>query len=370
MASRIDALLARARREIDAGLLPACQVAVGYQGEVVAFETYGEATPESLFHVFSATKPVTASALWQLIAEGSLDVTAPVAEYLPSFGANGKDTVTVEQAMCHLGGFPRGPMGPEDWTTHESRLAKMASWRLTYEPGTRMEYHATSAHWVEAAILETIDGIDFRDAIHRRVIDPLGLPSFRLGVPEGEQDPIVTLSVVGEPATRDELMATLGVPEIDKGEVTDEALLRHNRPDFKAIGIPGGGGVGTAADLALFYQHLIHDPKGLWDPAVLADGTGNVRVTMPDNLHGAPALRTLGVIVAGDDGRSSLRGLGKTVSPRAFGHNGAAGQVAWADPATGVSFGYVTNGIDAHVLRQGRRGVALSSLAALLTTVE
>jgi CubicO group peptidase (beta-lactamase class C family) len=54
------------------------------------------------------------------------------------------------------------------------------------------------------------------------------------------------------------------------------------------------------------------------------------------------------------------------VSPRAFGHAGAGGQIAWADPATGLSFCYLTNGLDAHVVRQGRRAHALSSRAGAL----
>jgi CubicO group peptidase (beta-lactamase class C family) len=82
---------------------------------------------------------------------------------------------------------------------------------------------------------------------------------------------------------------------------------------------------------------------------------------------GVPANRSLGLIVAGDDGRSHIRGLGRTVSPRAFGHNGAGGQLAWADPATGLSLGYVTDGYDRNEIRQPRRGTALSSLAAVVT---
>ena len=61
-----------------------------------------------------------------------------------------------------------------------------------------------------------------------------------------------------------------------------------------------------------------------------------------------------------------LTNFGRTVSPRAFGHAGAGGQIAWADPATGLSFCYLTNGLDANVLRQARRGLALSSRAAAL----
>jgi CubicO group peptidase (beta-lactamase class C family) len=54
------------------------------------------------------------------------------------------------------------------------------------------------------------------------------------------------------------------------------------------------------------------------------------------------------------------------VSAHAFGHAGAGGQIAWADPASGISFCYLTNGLDAHVLREARRGLALSSHAAVL----
>jgi len=77
-----------------------------------------------------------------------------------------------------------------------------------------------------------------------------------------------------------------------------------------------------------------------------------------------PTAASLGLILAGDDGRSHLRGLGRTVSPLAFGHNGAGGQLAWADPTTGLSLGYVTDGYDRHEIRQPRRGTAISSIAA------
>ena len=56
--------------------------------------------------------------------------------------------------------------------------------------------------------------------------------------------------------------------------------------------------------------------------------------------------------------------MGKTVSRGAFGHNGAGGQIAWADPATGLSFVYLTNGMDQHPIRQARRTTALASRAA------
>jgi CubicO group peptidase (beta-lactamase class C family) len=144
--------------------------------------------------------------------------------------------------------------------------------------------------------------------------------------------------------------------------VTADALMSFNQPEVRAVGVPGGGGISTAADLALYYQALLHDPIGVWKPDVLADVTSNVRNRMPDYI-GTPANRTIGLILAGDDGRSNARGMGRTVSPGTFGHNGAGGQIAWADPATGVSFCYLTNGLDQHQLREWRRTTAIASRA-------
>ena len=356
-------LIARAQREIDEGRLPSCQLALARDQELLAFETLGAATNDNRYVVFSATKGIVNGLVWMLIGEGKLDISRRVADYFPEFGANGKDAVTVEQMLTYYGGFPQAPMPPEIWLDRAARVEKMASWRVTSTPGTRYEYPPTAVHWVIAEIIDRITGDDYRRVVTERISAPLGL-SFRLGVPPAQQGDIATIELRGEPATAEEYEAALGVRGIDVGEVTDAALEAFNRPDFREAGVPGGGGVGTAADLAMYYQALLANTHSLWDPAVLADGTSNIRVTAPDPLMGmAPANRTLGMIVAGDDGRSAARTLGHTVSPRAFGHPGAGGQIAWADPETGLSFAFVTNGIDVHLLRQFRRGVSLASKA-------
>src|ERR687897_683848 len=101
---KVDDLLARARREVDEGLLPSCQVALGYQGELVAFETFGDATDDNRYSIFSATKPFVAAVMWQLIGDGRVDVGTKVAEVIPEFATNGKDVITIEQGMLHTSG--------------------------------------------------------------------------------------------------------------------------------------------------------------------------------------------------------------------------------------------------------------------------
>jgi len=368
IASRLSELRERVGREVDAGLLPSCQFAVGLEGEVVAHEAFGDATNDTRYVIYSATKAFIAGAIYQLIDEGLLDVSRPVTEYFPEFGANAKDAITVEQVMTHTSGFPRAPMPPAIWGDHDARVARMAAWRLNWEPGSQFEYHPTSAHWVLSEIIQRLDGRDYRASIRRRINEPLGLTRFALGVEPDDQHDIAALRLTGEDPTPDELERVFGIRTYDRGEVTPEALTEFNRTDALAAGLPGGGGVSDAADVVRYYQALLHDPGELWNLESLVDVTRRIRCTMPDPFLGHPSNRSLGLIVAGDDGRANLRGMGHNVSPETFGHNGAAGQIAWADPRSGLSFCYLTNGIDRNFLREHRRTSGIASRAALLTT--
>ena len=138
----------------------------------------------------------------------------------------------------------------------------------------------------------------------------------------------------------------------------------------RAVGVPGGGGIARAAELALFYQPLINggvtaDGRRVMKAETIEFAT-RVRTTgrHVDPLFGHEVNRALGVVVAGDRETMVFRGFGREASPRAFGHGGAGGQVGWGDPESGISVGYCTNGfVDQEAL--GRRGVAVSSMASL-----
>jgi CubicO group peptidase (beta-lactamase class C family) len=314
--------------------------------------------------VYSATKAFVAGAVWSLIGDGLVDVALPVAHYIPEFAANGKEAVTLEQVMLHTSGFPLAPMRAEVGATPAARVDALARWRLNYEPGTKYHYHASSAHWVLAEVIERVTGKDFRDVVADRVTTPAGLERVLGNVPHKAAE----LRVVGESASPEEMRATFGVAALDVGEVTNDALLGFNDPATQAVGIPGGGGVMRACDLAMYYQAVLHNPGEMWNPVVLHDVKTNVRNSLPDVMTGVPANRTLGLIQAGADGKTNFRGMGRCVSPLAIGHNGAKGQIAWGDPATGLSFGYCTNGLDANEVREPRRTTALASLAAVCVT--
>ncbi len=375
--AKVDALFERAGKEVTEGLLPSVQIAVARRGKIAAMRTFGRvthegrsaaATNDTLYVVFSSTKAITSAAAWLLIQEGKLRLNERVADVIPEFATHGKDVIIVEQLFTHTAGFPQAPFIPTDWPDRAKRLARFAKWKLNWTPGTRFEYHPTSSMWVIAEIVERRSGMEFREFVRARIAAPLGLHDLHVGLPRALHGRLADIAHVGTAPTPAELKA-LGFPEIPEGEVTEEALQGFNHPAVREVGVPGGGGVMTAADLALFYQALLaggraHDGAQIWRPETV-DLARRIRSgDLTDPIFGKRANRGLGIIIAGDEDKT-YRGFGRTGSELMFGHNGAGGQIAWGDPESGISLGYCTNGFDRHPLRQARRSVAISSRAAV-----
>jgi CubicO group peptidase (beta-lactamase class C family) len=377
---KLARLLDRAEREVRDGTLPSCQLAVARDGRLAALRSFGrarfgdeerEVDDDTLYVVFSCSKAITSAAAWLLIEEGKLSPDERVADALPEFRTNGKDGVRVEQLFTHTAGFPSAPSGLADWTPREALRARFARWRLNWEPGSRFEYHPSSSMWVIAVLVEERSGLPFGEFVRTRLAEPLGLPDLRMGTPPEHQGRIADLVHTGRALTAEEFRAR-GWPVPPVTEVTEEAVERFNTSPFREVGMPGGGVATGAAELALFYQALLQarlgrgsgpDGRRLWAPETIEDALRVRTGELTDPMFGKPASRGLGVVVAGDVDRV-FRGFGRSNSPRAFGHGGAGGQIAWGDPETGISFAYLTNGFDRDLIRQGARGVALSSRAA------
>jgi CubicO group peptidase (beta-lactamase class C family) len=363
---RLDDLIARAQRDIDAGTLPSCQLAVARNGRLVAQRTLGDAAADSRYTIYSCTKGLMAGVAWRVLDQAGLAIDTTVANVVPEFGTNGKEVVTIAQVMTHTCGFPLAPFAVADWDDRERRLARFGAWRLDWEPGSQFVYHPGSAHWILAEVIERLAGGDFRDVTRAEVLDPLGLSRFQLGVPDGDQADINDVVSVGTPMSAAEIETAIGVAGIDLGDDMADDLIRFNTASHRRVGVPGGGGVSTAAELAMLYQAYLSNPADRWDAEMLRRGTAEILCDLPDPMVGVAANRSLGLVIAGDDGQSSLRLFGSTVSGQTFGAMGAGGQLAWADPATGISFAYLTNGLDAHFLNLGRRGSGLCNRAGVL----
>ncbi|MFA5937803.1 MAG: serine hydrolase domain-containing protein [Sinimarinibacterium sp.] len=360
---KVEQLLGRVRGDVDQGLLPAAQVALARNGKLAVCQSFGSATDESLICLFSATKGIVYAAAWLLFQEGRLAEDELVADIIPEFASQGKDRITVQQLFTHTSGFPQAPFAPLQWKSKEETLRRFSQWRLNWAPGSRYEYHATSSMWVIAEIIERRGGLPYAEFIRKRVLDPLGMASIFVGLPQDENPRVLPVTHHGAPLTEQDY-AKLGmrVPT----EINEESLLAFNRPDVRAVGVPGAGGFANAANLALLYQALLHgglDGVEAWNQDTLASARRVRTGELIDAASRQLANRALGTVVCGDRG-GEFRGFGKANSALAFGHAGAGGQLAWADPATGLSLAFLTPGHDRNFLNQMQRAAAISHLAA------
>ncbi len=320
------------RQHIEEGRYPGAQIALARHGQLALFRSYGDArtepareaaTGETLFLLFSQTKVLTSAAVWTLIEEGKLSFMDRVADHLPEFAQRGKSEITLHQVMTHQGGFPSGDVSRETWTDHARMRAEVCDFSLDWTPGTRLQYHPRAAHLTQAMVIEAVTGQDYRDAIRERVLAPLGLA--------------------------DDIF--VGVPAAEQGRCADTyaAEPRDNSAEFKAAGMPSGGGYATARGMAAFYQMLLGGGRlgevRLLSPRLVSYVTrSHTGERGDDAMGGIPMHRGLGPHVRGDSDR--IRGLGTIAAPQTFGHGGAGTSYSWADPTSGVSFTYITNFVE------------------------
>src|ERR1700749_3678322 len=181
------------RQHIEEGRFPGAQIALARHGRLALFRTYGNAKPagrnlpasdDTLFLLFSQTKVLTSCAVWTLIEEGKLSFLDRIADHLPEFASRGKGDITLHQVMTHQGGFPSGDVTQATWTDHARMRAEVCDFSLDWTPGTKLQYHGRAAAWVQAMVIESVTGQDYRDVIRERVLEPLGLDGdVMVGVP-------------------------------------------------------------------------------------------------------------------------------------------------------------------------------------------
>ena len=315
---------------------PGAQLAIARNGKLAMTMTVGDARldprqaagDDTLWLLYSNTKVVTACAIWLLVEEGALRFADPIAAHIPEFAAHGKRDVTVLQLLTHQAGFPNAVVPSADWHDHERLRQIVCGFTLEWTPGSRVAYHALSAHWAAAVLIEAVSGLDYRRFIRERISAPLGLADeLFVGLP-------------AHAAARTVDMHDTATDGVQHARRTEENDLH-----FQTAGVPAAGGYATARAMAAFYQMLAQGGTlagvRLLSPRMVAYVTRNFTGDRVDDYFGMPMHRGLGPHLRGTT--ETIRGLGTLASPRTFGHSGIGSSYCWADPDSGVSFAYLTN---------------------------
>ncbi len=323
-------------RLVAVGRYPGAQFAIARHGKLGVFSTIGDARiapkrvpagDDTLWLMYSNTKVITACAVWLLVERGAVAFTDRVSDHLPGFEAHGKKDITLVQLLSHQGGFPSADVPAAAWEDHELLRKIVCGFTLEWTPGTRVQYHGRSAHWVAGAMIEAITKMDFRDFIRENITEPLGLADeLYVGMPEAVHGRAVDMRE----------------PSADGRQVP---IAEANTAAHRRAGAPNGGGYATARAMAAFYQMLLAGGRlngvRLLSPRLVAYVTRNVTGDRVDLNMNMPMHRGLGPHVRGTT--DTIRGLGSLASPRTFGHGGVGSSYCWADPDSGVSFAYLTN---------------------------
>ena len=298
--------------------------------------------------VFSCTKGLMSILIARLVQDGRLDYDAPVARYWPEFAQAGKADITVGQALAHQAGLsaPRENLTEDDIVDWDRMVAVLAAQEPLWPIGTGYAYHALTHGWLTGELVRRITGKSAGTYFRELIADPLEADAW-IGLPDAQAARPAHLQVSAplsalwadearKPAPNWPYKAmTLG-NALPADLVTDEGGF--NRQRIRAAEIPGAGGVATARALAMIWSATVVPTQGirLIDDAVIATATRT---------------QSEGVSVFGGDPPYSRWGYGFQLDSEArrylgdgcFGHDGAGGQVGFADPMRQIGFGFVTN---------------------------
>ncbi|MEU4885376.1 MULTISPECIES: serine hydrolase domain-containing protein [Streptomyces] len=305
--------------------------------------------------IFSCTKGLMSVLAARLVAEGRLDYQAPVATYWPEFAQAGKGDIRVRDILAHRSGLsaPRRALSPSDVLDWHTVTGALAEQKPLWEPGTGYAYHALTHGWLIGEVVRRITGLPVREAFARFLAEPLGADAW-VGLPGHLGERVAHLhagaGLVGHVA-RQAAARVPGDPDWPGramtlgGAFTPELITPDggfNAPAVRAAEIPGAGGVATARALAT-----------LWSATVTA--TEGVRLLDDTTLESALAVQSEGAPVFDVPGPWPRWGMGfqldsparRYLSPGSFGHDGAGGQVAFADPGAEIGFAFLTNQMEA-----------------------
>ncbi len=329
--------------------IPGAVLIVGHGGRVVYRKAYGNRaleprreamTLDTVFDCASLTKVIaTTTALMQLWERGKFRMNDPVAKYLPEFGQNGKQDITIRQLLVHYSGLP------EDLDLRTKWEGKGNGYRMAFEvppersPGSAFVYSDID-FVVLGALVERLSGESLDECAAKHVFAPLGMKETRF-LPPPAWSPRIA------PTEEDENHHLL------RGVVHDPTARRMG-------GVAGHAGLfSTADDLAIFAQALLDGGRGVLTPATIA------KMTAPQQPVNGTAVRGFGWDI--DSPFSTNRG--ELLPVGGYGHTGFTGTSLWIDPATNTYIVLLTNAVHMNVVPPKEKGSAIALRAKVATAV-
>ncbi len=320
--SGVDAIINQAIAE---GNIPGAVLVVGHDGKVIYRKAYGNRsleptrlprTVDTIFDLASLTKVIaTTTAVMQLVEKGKVRLNDPLAKYIPDFGQNGKDDITIRQLLTHYSGLAPDLDLETPWEGKQTayQLAHVMPPETT--PGSGFVYSDINFIML-GELVEKISGETLDAYTEQHIFTPLKMTHTRFLPPAAWRIKIA-------PTQYDEKDKMLW------GVVHDPTARRMG-------GVAGHAGLfGSGDDLAKFAQTLLDGGDGILSSEIVT------KMTSPQTPPSAPILRGFGWDI--DSPFSSNRGDLFPVG--SFGHTGFTGTSIWIDPTTRAYVILLTNSV-------------------------
>ncbi len=319
----------------------AAQCCVHVDGEQVV-HLWGGYDGDAIQVVFSAAKGATAACANLLVQRGLLDLDAPVTDCWPEYGVNGKDKTLVRWILSHKAGVlaPGPGLTMDDLGDWDKMAASLAAQAPAWEPGTAYGYHAHTFGWLVGELVRRVDGRGLGQFFAEEIANP-AQADFWIGLPESEEHRVAPI-IFEEPAmpadvdpSAFDMSAFIGPHLMTatslNGILPDLGVAALDRR-YRAAELGAAGGVASGRGLSRLYAWLLDE----FTPDTIADIL-RCETDGPDQVLSAPAMAMeqkigRGFVVPPPD--QSPAGV------PTFGHDGAGGSSAFADPQRRVAFGY------------------------------
>jgi CubicO group peptidase (beta-lactamase class C family) len=353
----VDAIWRATERLYATGMHPGISLVVRRHGKVVLKRAIGHArgngpgdqgehpvpmTPDTPVCIFSASKALAALPLHLLSERGELSLLDPVSHYLPEFGRNGKRDITIYQLLCHKAGIPTIPTAGFD--VAKLLLDREAILNLIYRtapdrPGRHHAYHALTAGFVVAALVEKVSGRSFRGFFREHFSRPLRLDAFDFGARGATLQKLARNYVSGFRLSAPvDLYLKRAI-----GTGLEQAVTLSNDPRYYQAVIPAGNGVATADDCSKLFQCLLDggefDGVRVLEPLTVRRAVAEVGKPEIDRSLLVPLRYSAGMMLG-----ASPWGLYGPDTSKAFGHLGFANIVVWADRERDISVALLNTG--------------------------
>jgi CubicO group peptidase (beta-lactamase class C family) len=331
-------------------------------------------TGDTLVLVWSATKGIGSACVLHALQQLNIQLDRRVAEFWPEFAQAGKDKITLAQLLSHQAGLCALDRRV-DVLNYDAVIQALAAQPPLWPPGSAHGYHARTFGFLLDELVRRIAGKTLSQYWREVFAEPLGL-DFWIGLPDSENARVATVYAAkgGKPPQPKQFYTDLVTPgTLARKTFTSpyglHVISKMNDPYIRAQPIVSFGGIGSASALAKFYSMLANGGKlnGQtffsqetieWMTTTLADGVDRVFQIptafsagfMKDSLQGAAVSSP-----PSDNGRIGNRpslGARRLFGPsqHSFGHPGAGGSHAFADPENNVAFAYVMNQMDQSLL--------------------